>query len=227
MESCLPHTRRIIWTNGDVLRSHQFTRHLPNDDEHHILKRSDARMAIGLYEWYRYPYEKTTEWNRRTTLTETPRTHSPSPRQVRKTQSIPQARKMRICQRRNRVPRSYYQEEQDTHGPRKTKRDCRLASTTKSDGSTTIPRIYRLLLIFCTKLLKDSPTTTWSHEERSSLALGMTPIWRFWRTEDKNVLQPSANPIGLREEVLSPNRCIGLWHGCRTLAIGKEPTLHL
>jgi hypothetical protein len=93
----------------------------------------------------------------------------------------------------------------------------------KPDWSTTIPGIYGLLSVFRTKLLKNSTTTTWPYEERSSLALGMTPTQHLRRTKDKNVLQPSANSAGLWKEVLSSNRRISLWRGRRTLATGKNP----
>jgi hypothetical protein len=112
------------------------------------------------------------------------------------------------------------------YGPGKTQRDCRLASTTKSNRSTIISRLHRLLLIFRTKLLKDSTTVTRSYEERTSLALETTPTWCFRRTKDKNVLQPGANPTRLQKEILPPNGCIGLWCGRRTLTTGKESTLY-
>jgi hypothetical protein len=132
---------------------------------------------------------------------------------------------MWICQTRNQIPRSDYWAEQNMNGPRKTQGTSRLASATKPHGSMTISRIHRILPIFCTKLLKNSMTTTQPHKERSALALGTTPTWCLWRTKNENVLQSSVNPTRFRRKILSPNRRICLRRGRHTLATGKESTL--
>jgi hypothetical protein len=111
------------------------------------------------------------------------------------------------------------------YGPRKTERNCRLAGTTKPNWSVTIPRIHQVLSILCTKLLKNSVTTARSYEERTSLAMEMTPTWCLWRTKNQDVLQPSINSTWLQREILPLNRCIGLRCGRHTLTKGKGSTL--
>ena len=49
MESSVPHSRRVIRTEGHVLRPYQFSGDIPNDDEHYIPKGSSRRMALSLH----------------------------------------------------------------------------------------------------------------------------------------------------------------------------------
>ncbi len=49
MEGSLPHPRRTLQTNSHVLRAYKFPYHLSNNDEHHILETSDARMAFSIH----------------------------------------------------------------------------------------------------------------------------------------------------------------------------------
>ena len=67
MESSIPHPRRTIWTDCDVLQAHKLPSHLPNYDECHLLSRSGRRMAVNLYGWHGYTYSQTPTQIQRTT----------------------------------------------------------------------------------------------------------------------------------------------------------------
>ena len=61
-----------------------------------------------------------------------------------------------------------------------------------------IPRFHWLLPLFRAKLLLHSLTTSRSHNENYSLALGRMTIQSIQRTKNTNVLQPGPNPTEFR-----------------------------
>src|ERR1700678_4271851 len=165
MEGGLPHQRRAVRANRHVFRPYELTGDLPDDDEHHLSKRSCTRMAVGLHGRHRHPYQTKERRNGAATPAKAHGLHTPRPRQTRTKRPIPKTRKMRLCKRRNRLPRRDRWEEQNTHGPHETQGSRRLDSPPYPNRSTTIPRLHRLLPIFRPKLLKNCPSTTRPHKE--------------------------------------------------------------
>src|ERR1700678_1598779 len=188
MEGGLPHKRRAVRDNRHFFRPYELTGDLPDDDEHHLPKRSCTRMAIGLHGRHRHPYQTKGRRNRAATPAKAHRLHAPRSRQTRTERPIPKTRKMRLCKGRNRLLRRDRWKEQNTHGPRETQGSRRLDSPPHPNRSTTIPRFHRLLPIFRPKLLKNCPSTTRPHKENHRLALGRKPTPSVRGTQVQNVL---------------------------------------
>src|SRR6266478_9785728 len=107
MESRLPYPRRIIQTNGHVLWSDKFPRHLPNDDEHYLLNQSCTRLVIGIYGRHCGSYKMRGTRNRTTTYLLSPAIRPPHAKQTGTKRFIPQTREMRLRTKRNRLSRYY------------------------------------------------------------------------------------------------------------------------
>src|SRR6266403_6115499 len=120
MESRFPNTRRTIRTNRNVLRTHKFTCHLSNDDEHHLPHRSRPRMAIHIHGQYRNSYEVRERQNGTTTFRTPPTLYPPHASQAGTKRSIPQTRKVRLREKGNRLPRGYRRQWSDTNGSEET-----------------------------------------------------------------------------------------------------------
>src|SRR6266446_7580278 len=116
MEGRLPNTRRSIRTNRDVLWTHEFTRYLSNDDEHHLSHRGCPRMAVRIHGRHRYPYQMRRKRNGTTTSGTSPTLHSPYAPQIRTKRSIPKTRKMRFREERNRLSRRHRGQWSNTNG---------------------------------------------------------------------------------------------------------------
>src|SRR6266478_1519214 len=172
MEGRLPNTRRFIRTNRNVLWTHEFTRHLSNDDEHHIPHRGRPRMAIRIHGRHRHPHETREQRNRPTTPRATPTLHSSHAPQTRTKRPISKTRKMRLRTKRNRLPRRHRRKRSNTNGPKETQGRCRLARPTQPYRNTKIPWVHRLLSLLRPRLLKNSTPSARSYKEGCRLALG-------------------------------------------------------
>jgi hypothetical protein len=89
MESSVPHTRRTVQTDSDVLWPYKFAHHLSNDDEHDIPERGIIRVALCIHGQHSNPHETKSGRNRKLKHGEAPKTHTLCTRQTRETQSIP------------------------------------------------------------------------------------------------------------------------------------------
>src|SRR6266481_2893127 len=96
MESRLPHARRTVRTHCNVLRTHELTCHLSNDDEHHLPYGSRPRMVIRVHGQYRRPHQTRKRRNGTTTLGTPSTLHPPHAPQIRTERPIPETRKMRL-----------------------------------------------------------------------------------------------------------------------------------
>jgi hypothetical protein len=61
----------------------------------------------------------------------------------------------------------------------------------------TIPRVHRILPIFCAKLLKNRTTSIGPNKERTSMEMGPSPTQSVRGTQNVNVLQPSIDTTKL------------------------------
>src|SRR6266403_2103095 len=107
MEGRLPHTRRTVRTHRNVLRTHELTRYLSNDDEHHLPYGSRPRMVIRIHGRYRCPYQTRRRRNGTTTLGAPSTLHPPHAPQTGTERPIPKTREMRLRKDRNRLPRGH------------------------------------------------------------------------------------------------------------------------
>ena len=217
MEGSIPYPRRTIWAHCNVLWTHEFPSYFPNHDECHLLSRSRRRMVISLHGWHGYTHSQTSTWIPRATHTIAPNICPQSPNKVRREQSLSQTGKMWVWERRNQIPRSNSREEPPQDEPKEVTRCSGLAHPQNTYWHTTIPRLHRLLSLLCTKLFCYSPTTTRSHKENHSLALGRMTVQSIQRIKNMNVLQPSPHLAKLQQEIYPPSGHISLWCGCHTL----------
>src|SRR6266436_319123 len=127
MESCLPHPRRTIQTNGHVLRSNKLPRHFSDDDEHHLPNQSCTRLVISIYGRHCCSHKTRRTGNGTTTYLPSPAIRSPHAEQTGTERPIPQTREMQLQTKRNRLPRYYRRKQQTTNGPKEVKRCSRLA----------------------------------------------------------------------------------------------------
>jgi hypothetical protein len=171
MKSSLSYPRRTIQTNGNVLWPHKLTSNLSNDNEHNIPKGSIARLALSIHGQHYNSHKMRKDRNRRTTRRKAPKVHTPCLRQTRETWPVPQTQEMQIQKRRNQIPESNHRIEQNMNGPRQAWKHSRLASTVKPYRSSAIFRIYGILSVFCTQLLKNCMTTVKSHQNEPTLAM--------------------------------------------------------
>src|ERR1700730_5632420 len=96
MESSIHNALRIISTTGHVLRTDKLTRHLPSNDESHIRKGTQGRLA-------RCIYGRLTHRNKgRPRIS---RTMCPTcPTEITQSRPLPQTIEMRIPQETHRIP---------------------------------------------------------------------------------------------------------------------------
>src|SRR6267142_1043709 len=94
MESSLHDQRRLIRTHGYVLRSHEFTGHIPDDDELSLRTRNCRTMAHDIHGRYGNTHGKTLRRNERTTPSTTPRTGQTNPCKTPGTQPLPETGEM-------------------------------------------------------------------------------------------------------------------------------------
>src|SRR6266702_6156675 len=92
-----------------------------------------------------------------------PTTCTPSTRQVRGTQSIPQTRKVYVRGTRNRVPGIGNRRGESTHGPRQGSRCRRMGTPKEPQRTTRLDGIYQLLQKVHRRILKnrESPERTY------------------------------------------------------------------
>ena len=129
IQQCLHQTRRwmessilnpwgTVRTNGHVFWSHEFPSNLSDDDEYYLLKRGGPGMAISIYGWHCNPYKTETRRIRRPTQSKTQTIYAPRSQYTWTKWSIPQTRKMRVREERDRIPRDDSGPKHPPNGPK-------------------------------------------------------------------------------------------------------------
>jgi len=160
MESSIYYKRRIIRTNSNVLRTHQLTGDLPNDDEYNLPRSHHKWKYDSIHGRYGHPYNTKGKRNRGRTHSTTLANCEPSTRQTRRTQPIPQPQEMRLRTTIHQLSRSTRCKWHSTNGTRKSRKSTKLDTTTKCNQSSMIPRVHRILSVFHTRILTNCPTAT-------------------------------------------------------------------
>ena len=171
MESSFHHQRRTIWTYRHVLRTHQFSRNISDDDELDLLRRNSRTMANRLHGWYGNTHEEKRGVNQITTHPSPQILCMSNPHETPQTQSLPQTGEMHIRTTIHQILRSPSKQRICTHGQRQSRESSQLVPPFECHGSPQIPRIHRLLPLLHQGLLENSKTFITPHTQRDPLAM--------------------------------------------------------
>ena len=190
MESGLPNTWRAIWANSNVLRTHELTSYLSDDDEHNLQTTGNVRMVLHLHGRWHNPHETPLKWDPRTISWTTLKIHPWNLWYSSRKRPIRQIREMHFWTRRNWLFGRHRRQRTIMNGPKEIARSGQLPNPTEHHRCSSIPRVHRLLPIFRPKLLCNRPPPTWPYKEREHIQMGNTPPRGVRQNQSDNVQGP-------------------------------------
>ena len=144
MESGLHHQPRTIRTKSNVLWAHQLASNLSSNDKRHLQRWNKGRMGIHLHGQYPNPH-----WQWHCKVSKISLLNSSK---IRRKWPVPQTGKIRLQTKKNQVPRCHLGRWNNPNGPVKNQGCCQLACPQDCQGHTSLPRVYRILLLLCPQL---------------------------------------------------------------------------
>src|ERR1700690_2062143 len=155
MEGSVPNESRAVRTTRDVLRTHQQSRDLPDDDERNLPRPHHPRRRVDLPRRHSHLHDQ---------LRGTSSYHPPCPRTHARTQALPLTGEMRLrtdsdrISRRDNLPRSR------RDGPSQSRRGRSMADSHEQEGGAVVPRLHQLLSSVHSGILQPGARSVrWTH----------------------------------------------------------------
>ncbi len=186
MESSVHNQWRPIWTNSHVLQTNQLFSHLPNNDEHHLLRPHWWRKHHNLHGQHSNTHRTKARRNPQRTCEMAQGTSITCTQTTKNEQPPSQPGKMHIWARTPWLSGSTHRRRIGPDGTVKGQPSQELDPSLEHLRSPEVPQLHWLLPVLHPRVLTNCQTIARPHKTSNDMALGWERTISIWNPEGQN-----------------------------------------